>query len=58
MKKPLTRRLTLNRETLRNLSEREITQARGGGPSNNYGECLTDRCSIAYCFTTGPTCPK
>jgi hypothetical protein len=51
------KRLELNRETIALLSDSKLLDIQGGGPSQNYGECLTDRCSVAYCFTTGPACP-
>jgi hypothetical protein len=57
MKKASTK-LSLNRETVALLGASHLRRIRGGGASENYGECLTDRCSEAYCFTTGPTCPR
>ena len=60
------KRLVLNKETLRHLSEAHLPHVHGGR-SNPYGACLTDECSVAYCFTTGSppycepgtmTCPK
>jgi len=50
------KRLTLNRETLRSLADGELRKIAGRAPSENYTQCLTDRCSIDYCFTTGPRC--
>lgn len=48
------KRLMLNRETIVHLSEPHLSEAQGGWPrSNPYGACLTDECSVAYCFTTG-----
>lgn len=54
------KRLVLNRETIAYLSEPNFPRVQGGWPrSNPYGACLTDECSVAYCFTTGqnPPCP-
>ncbi|MBW8874060.1 MAG: class I lanthipeptide [Acidobacteria bacterium] len=50
------KRLVLNKETVAVLSDPKLLGVHGGGPTPGYGECLTDRCSVAYCFTTGPTC--
>jgi hypothetical protein len=62
------KRLVLNRETLVHLTETHFPHVQGGGlRSNPYGACLTDECSVAYCYTAGSppfcepgtmTCPK
>lgn len=48
MKKQITKKLTLNKETLRNLSERELTVAVGGATAL----CETRR-SDCWCITDG-----
>ncbi len=51
MKRMIQKKLTLNKETLRNLSEREMQDAIGGGPtftgfccSGGASSCCTDSC--------------
>lgn len=53
------KKLTLNRETITLLSLPQLHLAQGGRPSATAfpgGECLTDNCSINYCFTNLDTC--
>jgi hypothetical protein len=52
MKKSAKIRLTLHRETLRNLSPDQLRNA-GGGERTDY--CLTAACQTTDCFTQ--TCP-
>jgi hypothetical protein len=52
------KRLKLSRETLRFLADGELRKVAGREPSQNYTQCLTDTCSVNYCFTAGPGCPK
>lgn len=51
-----TKKLQLNRETLASLAFPDL--AKGGRPSDTAvgSECLTDYCSIHYCFTHLDTC--
>jgi hypothetical protein len=60
-KRPL--KLALNKETITLLSWFELDLAKGGRPSDTAsgGECVTDNCSVNYCFThldTCSTCPR
>ena len=50
-------RLTLNRETLRNLEAAELTDAQGG--ANSQGICqITQSCFATYCVcVTQQSCP-
>ena len=43
MKKPTTRKLTLNRESLRRLEERVLDEVEGGAPRSHVatGGCIT-----------------
>lgn len=48
------KKLTLSRETILRLPLQDLHFARGGAPSATAlpgGECVTDFCSIHYCFT-------
>lgn len=51
-----TKKLQLNRETLASLAFADL--AKGGRRSDTAvgSECLTDGCSINYCFTHLNTC--
>jgi|GEM_PF-4036116 len=52
------KRLVLCKETVAVLSNPKLLGIHGGGPTPGMGQCLTDLCSVAYCFTTGATCPQ
>ncbi|MFN7962459.1 MAG: class I lanthipeptide [Thermoanaerobaculia bacterium] len=56
MKKLLTQKLTVNKETLRNLSDRELADAVGGGSrfcSGTSSSCSYDTC---VCPTLASNC--
>jgi len=56
MKKSLKTRLTLNRETLRNLVSDEVAGARGGAPTTIPGcPILTNTCFNCITHNTCPT---
>jgi len=47
------KKLTLSRETVASLAlpEPHLEKAAGGCYGSDYGSCLTDGCSVAYCVT-------
>lgn len=49
MKKQLQKRLQLSKETLRNLSEREL-QGVAGGATTTCGGTTSDTCTYDTCF--------
>ncbi len=51
-KKKITKRLELNKETLRNLSERDLQAAAGGISQGGAGTCRSD----CFCISDG-SCP-
>ena len=59
MKKSLKTRLTLNRETLRNLNTDELAATPGAGYRTETCVQLTQTCPTecgqAYCYHVGPT---
>ncbi len=55
MKKQITKRLTLSKETLRNLSERELQGAVGGA---TLGLCGTNGCPTEDPACTNSGCPS
>lgn len=55
MKKRLEKKLSLNKETLRNLSEREMQDVVGGATrlcSGTSSSCTYDTCVTCECGTT------
>ncbi|HSK80948.1 MAG TPA: class I lanthipeptide [Thermoanaerobaculia bacterium] len=50
-KKKITKRIELNKETLRNLSERDLQAAAGG--VSQLGTCRSD----CYCISADGSCP-
>jgi hypothetical protein len=59
MKKSLKARMTLNRETLRNLNAEELTAAPGAGVrTETCTVCITQTCPTncgqVYCYHVGP----
>lgn len=67
MKKTLKRKLTLHRETLRNLELQGLRNAAGGGTQRTCGDtcnasCITELCTFysecpSECITCDFTCP-
>lgn len=60
MKKRIEKKLSLSRETLRNLSERELAGVLGGesrwcGSGGTSSSC-TDTCATCECTTTTTNC--
>lgn len=51
MKKHLGKKLTLNKETLRNLSEKEAGEVAGGitGPQSGDGTLVMSECILGSC---------
>ena len=45
-----TQKLSLNRETLRNLNENQLNEAAGGRKSAVYSECPDKSCGIACTY--------
>jgi hypothetical protein len=60
MKKSLKIRLTLNRETLRNLNAEELTAAPGGRNTDTICANVTNSCFQSQCVVciTQNTCPS
>ena len=47
MKKNSLKKITLHRETLRQLDDRQMQKAAGGDPTNGAGTCFcTDTCTL------------
>jgi hypothetical protein len=55
MKKSLKNRLTLNRETLRNLASDEMAGAQGGAPTTLFTGCPPVRTYTCITYNTCPT---
>ncbi len=45
-----TQKLSLNKETLRNLNEDQLTEIAGGRKSDVYSECINKSCGIACTY--------
>ena len=52
MKKQLSRKLSLSKETLRNLSERDLQAVVGGGTRS--GQCTPSACTSDTCISCEP----
>jgi hypothetical protein len=55
MKKQV-KKLALNRETLRSLTDRQMVEAAGARPSKEYSRCINTSCGIACTIDTCIEC--
>lgn len=57
MRRKVMKKFSLSRETLRHLSERQLTSVAGGDIRSDVHLCVTDSCDIGACYSAfGDTC--